>query len=286
MDDVWPKPVDEFLAGDYLNRADIVLTSSSRDLSSAVIRWATNSVFSHAALIFSEPRIDAGINNTFVIEAGTGGVDLTNLRDYTSVRRSFVAIKRFKKDWFDETRRARVRGVLLDKIKASYNYWSIVSIARNIWFGVQKKLQGGEETIQQYRKNEWSPPSEFICSGLVQVGFVEAVVEAIKRDELPPEALREVVFLRDAANKLPEDGNWQYLGKEDAKETADLFKDINLDQLESVTPEDLAQSDKLEWLYVIRRGKVYKVSSYDDVKKILSQRRQRDRQPKPNAASQ
>lgn len=271
-DDVWPKPVDEFLAGNYLDRSDVVLTTRARDISSAVIRWATNSSFSHAALIFSGPQYDPGIDNTFVIEAGTGGVDLTNLRDYTSVKRSFVAIKRFKKDWFTEARRARVRGVLLDKIKATYGYWTIVNIARNIWFGVQKKVQGGEETLETYRKQEWTPPTEFICSGLVQVGFVEAVVEAIKRDELPPEALKEVVFHPEAASRLPNAGDWQYLGKEDSKATADLFKDINIGQLESVTPEDLAQSPKLEWQYVIRRGKVYKVSTYEEVKKLIGRR--------------
>ncbi len=35
-----------------------------------------------------------------------------------------------------------------------------------------------------------------------------------------------------------------------------------------MTPEDLATSDKLEWLYFIKDGLVYKVSSYDEVKKL------------------
>ena len=35
-----------------------------------------------------------------------------------------------------------------------------------------------------------------------------------------------------------------------------------------MTPEDLASSDKLEWLYFIKNGLVYKVSTYDEVKKL------------------
>jgi len=41
------------------------------------------------------------------------------------------------------------------------------------------------------------------------------------------------------------------------------------DELFSVTPEDLAQSDKLEWEYFIKNGLVYKVSSYADVMKLI-----------------
>jgi hypothetical protein len=36
-----------------------------------------------------------------------------------------------------------------------------------------------------------------------------------------------------------------------------------------VTPEDLAASEKLEWLYFIKNGQVYKVASYDDVRKLI-----------------
>ena len=82
LDDVWPKPVTEFLRGQYLERADVMLTRRSGDIASSVIRWATNSLFSHAALVYTAPPFDAGLSETFVIEAGTSGVDLTKLADY------------------------------------------------------------------------------------------------------------------------------------------------------------------------------------------------------------
>jgi hypothetical protein len=103
----------------------------------------------------------------------------------------------------------------------------------------------------------------------VQVGFVEAVLEYIKAGQLPPTALNEVVFEPVAASRLPENEDWGYLDPESSKTTAVLFRKQNFDALESVTPEDLAASDKLEWLYFIKNGLVYKVSNYDDVRKLI-----------------
>jgi hypothetical protein len=267
----WPMPVEDFLAGTFLERADVVLTRREWDLSSWVIRWATGSPFSHAAMVFTGPQFESGYTNTFVIEAGTGGVDLTNLRDYIADKSAFLAVKRFKKEWFDENKQSRVRGLLLDKIKASYNFWAIGHIARNLWFGVERSVRGDKTTIQSFREREWAAPNEFICSGLVQVGFVEAIIEYIKSDQLPPSTLNEVVFEPVAATRLPEKEDWAYLDPESSKTTAVLFRKQNFDALESVTPEDLAASDKLEWLYFIKDGLVYKVSSYDEVRKLIAQ---------------
>lgn len=269
LDDVWPKPVTEFLAGNYLKKADVMLTQRSGDIASFVIRWATNSQFSHAALVYTAPPFDAGLAEPFVIEAGTSGVDLTKLTDYASGdHATFVAIKRLRPNvWFNENRQARVRGVLLDKIKARYDFWTIWKIARTIWFGVQTKVNTKQKTVESYRKRDWQPPNEYICTGLVQIGFVEMAVEAIKRGEVSPEVLRDVVFTKDAEKYLPPPGTWKYLG-EDAKDTAISFRDVLTDELFAATPEDLAQTDKLEWLYLVKNGAVHKISSYADVLKL------------------
>jgi len=268
FDDKWPKDVATFLEGRYLDRADVVLTRRAGDVTAAIIRWATNSPFSHAALVFTGPQFDSGISGTFVIESGTGGVDLTQFTDYTENKSTFVAIKRLRKDWFTAPRQSRVRGLLLDKIKARYDFFAILQIARNVWFGVQAKVRTKEKTVEVYRENDWQPPNEYICSGLVQIGFVEMAIEAIKRGEIAPETLREVVFHKEAESRLPPPGTWQYLGDE-AKTTAINTRDVLSDELFSVTPEDLAQSDKLEWEYFIKNGLVYKVSSYAEVMKLI-----------------
>ena len=266
--EVWPMPVEDFLAGNYLERADVVLTRHNWDFASWAVRYATKSIFSHAAMVFTGPQFESGYSNTFVIESSSSGVDLTNLRDYIADKSSFLAIKRFKKDWFDETKQARVRGLLLDKIKSTYNYWAVVHIVRNLWFGVQQSVQGEKRAMRQHREGEHNPPNEFICSGLVQVGFVEAVIEYIKAGQLPPSAINDVVFEPEAASRLPEKADWGYLDPESSKSTAVLFRKQNYDALQWVTPEDLAASDKLEWLYFIKNGLVYKVSTYDGVKKL------------------
>lgn len=268
-EEVWPMPVEDFLAGRYLERADVVLTRRDWNLSSWTIRWATNSPFSHAAMVFTGPQFESGYTSTFVIESGTSGVDITNLRDYIADKSAFLAVKRFRKDWFDESKQSRVRGLLLDKIKSSYNYWAIAQIARNLWFGVERSVRGDKTTIQNYRERDWDAPNEYICSGLVQIGFVEATLEYIKTGQLPPSALNDVVFEREAATRLPEKEDWVYLDPEASKTTAVLFRKQNFDALESVTPEDLAASDKLEWLYFIKNGLVYQVSTYADVRKLI-----------------
>jgi hypothetical protein len=268
LDEIWPKPVEEFLLGNYLQRADVVLTRRSGDIGSTLIRWATNSAFSHAALVYTGAQFDQGISGTFVIEAGTSGVDLTQLSHYAESKSTYVAIKRFKRDWFNPSRQARVRGVLLDKIKDSYSYWTIWRIVINIWFGVQAKVQTKEKTVEAYHKRDWEPPNEYICSGLVQIGFVQTVIEGIQRGELSPEVLRDVVFSKSAASRLPAPGDWKYLGN-DAKATAINFQDVLNDELYAITPEDLAQTDKLEWLYLIKDSKVYKISSYADVLNLV-----------------
>jgi hypothetical protein len=77
------------------------------------------------------------------------------------------------------------------------------------------------------------------------------------------------VFQRVAETRLPEKDDWQYLSPQASKTTADLFRNQNFEVLESVTPEDLAKSDKLKWLYMIKNGLVYKAESYDDVRKVI-----------------
>ena len=217
VEEVWPMPVEDFLAGKYLERADVVLTRRAWDVSSWAIRWATNSPFSHAAMVFTGPQFESGYTSTFVIESGTSGVDLTNLRDYIADKSAFIAIKRFKQPWFDEPKQSRVRGLLLDKIKASYNYWAIGTIARNLWFGVERSVSGDQKTMRRFRERKWDAPTEFICSGLVQIGFVEAALEYIKAGTLPPTALNEVVFEKEAATRLPEREDWGYLDAENPR---------------------------------------------------------------------
>lgn len=265
----WPMSVDEFLAGNFLERSDVVLTRREWDPTSYLIRWVTGSPFSHSALIFTSPVHEPGYESTFVIEATTDGVDLSNFREYVEDKSAMVAIKRLRRDWFDANKQSRVRGLLLENIKADYNYWAIVRIARDVWFGIQNTIEGQEETVEDFRESDWNPPNSYICSGLVQVGFVEAISEFVIRRQLPPWALNEVVFKPSAADRLPPPEAWEDAPDSLIDDVIPAFRAQLATELEAVTPEDLARSDKLEWLYFIRDGKVHKVSSYEEVKELM-----------------
>lgn len=265
----WPKTIDEFLAGRFLRRADVVLTSRKNDLASYLIRTATSSPFSHAALVFTGPQVEYGYTSTFVIEAGTGGVDLASLKAYAADKSVFFAIKRLRQPWFDPDKQSRVRGLLLDNIKSEYNYTAILRLLREIWFGVERSVRGKEQAVESFRAREWDRPNTFICSGLVQFGFVEAITEYILARKLPPSALNDVVFSKLAQQRLVPPEAWK-----DAPDSLidDVIPEVRRTlaaDLEATTPEDLANSDKLEWLYFVQAGMVHRVRSYEDVKKLI-----------------
>jgi hypothetical protein len=242
-------PLDEFLAGDFLQRADVILFHSSRGLFSRAIRWFTKSPFSHAALLFLVPNRDEGFDNCFVIESSIGGVDIENFRNYALSGRYVLAIKRLEKPWFSTAYQKRVRGVMLNYIKAEYDYFTIgriaISVLRRVLFGIRVRLRGLRDSIEDIHARKSLVPGEFICSGFLQYGFFKTVESGIISGDLPPETIEEVRF-----------------GISDSNDAAALL---------ATTPEDLAASDNLQWHYMIKGGLVYPVASYEEFKvKLLA----------------
>src|SRR5882757_3224319 len=88
-------------AAHYLQRGDVVLCKGKATLFSLAIRWWTRSHFSHTALVFAVPSAEEGFERTFLIEAGTSGVDITDLKHYAVDRaRAYdIAIKQFEQPW-------------------------------------------------------------------------------------------------------------------------------------------------------------------------------------------
>ena len=196
----------------YLERADVVLTRRDWDLASWLIRWSTSSPFSHAAMVFTGPQFESGFSNTFVIEAGTGGVDLTDLRDYIADKSTFLAIKRVKRPWFDETKQSRVRGVLLDKIKATYDYWAVGHLARTLWFGVERTVRGEQADDRELPGPAMEPPNEFICSASCSSASSRRSWSTSSPVSSRARSLNQVVFDKEALSRLPQtDEDWSYL---------------------------------------------------------------------------
>jgi hypothetical protein len=246
----FPMRVGEFLAlpDQLLNRGDIVL-SRSPTLSSWAIRKFTGSFFSHAALIFLVPQPSEGFNNAFLLESTGGGVGLANLKGYVGGKRpaAEIAILRLEGPQFDEHYFKQVRGLMLDHVKTEYDYARILRLGLSLNFGfrfgwstlAKGKREGMREAIKRTRKRviNWVPP-QFICSGFIQYGFVEA----LRRQSLPADP----AIFKSGLDEKDRDG------------------------ILAVTPEDIAQSHRLTWKYAIRRGWVYEVSSYSTAQKIIS----------------
>lgn len=246
----FPMRVKAFLESEtpFLQRGDIVL-SRSPTLSSWAIRAATGGYFSHAALLFLVPQPDDGLNNAFLLESTSAGVGLANLQTYVGGRHpgADIAVLRFEEPGFDERYFKSVCGLMLDHVKSGYDYGRVLNLGLSFNFGFRlgwsRLAKGGQasmrEAIRRTRKRyiKWVPP-QFICSGFIQYGFVEAM----KRAGIP------------AAPVLFKDG----LSEDDR------------DGILAVTPDDVAQSSKLAWKYVVRRGWVYPVEDYATARKAIS----------------
>jgi hypothetical protein len=252
--DAWPMPVEKFLAGDYLKRSDIILCKGKRSLYSRAIRRLTNSFFSHAALIFLIPDPKDGFYNTFVLEAVPGrGVSVTNLRYYLidAATEYDLVVKRLEEEWFTDGIQRLVRGHMLDFIQARYDYHVIwqhfVSILRHLLFGVRVLTSGFKfkRAIQITHDKGKLVPERFICSGFIQYGFVEAIRRLVERHAIGPEKLNDVIF------------------------NPNLSASLDIGQVLSTTPEDMASSEKTAWKYLITGGKVHQISTAAEAARFL-----------------
>jgi hypothetical protein len=252
----FPMPVRDFLAASdrHLQRGDIVLCKGKASLYSWAIRFWTRSEFSHAALVFAVPSHDDGFERTFLIEAGTSGVDITDLRHYiVDLALAYdVAVMRLERPWMTVEVQRVVRGHMLNFIKASYDYFKVVALARSLFseaiFGLSAGIEGVEKAVRRSYRWSKTPPARFLCSGFVQYGYISAVRRLIETGRLPQEALGDVTF---KPSLTPHSDRAAVL---------------------STTPEDFAQSGKLAWKYAIRKGRVHRVGTYEEVRSLFARR--------------
>jgi hypothetical protein len=246
----FPMTTKQFLsrAEDFLRFGDVIL-SRSPTFTSWLIRLATNSPFSHSALVFLLPQPKNQLNNTFLLESVKSGVGIANLRIYIEGKssRSQIAIKRLNQPWADEAFQKQVGGIMLDYVHAGYDFSKALKIGLSFVFGARlswfKLLFGGRNSMSKavqrtkHRRRNWIPP-EFICGGFVQYGFLQA---QLRRNGNPDD-----VIFRQGLSKY------------------------DYDELLAITPEDIAVTDQLEWVYVVRNGWVHEVKSYDQARRVIS----------------
>ncbi len=233
-------------AQNHLKLGDIVL-SRSPTLSSWLIRKSIRAEFSHAALVFLVAHPEEGFNNSFLLESVSSGVRIVNLRDYIGGRKpsSEIAILRLEGEGLSEAYFKKVRGLMLDHVNSGYDFNRVMRMGLSANFGLRlgwsilaRGPKGGmHEAIKRTRKrlHNWVPP-QFICSGFIQYGLAKAA-ELMK--------LSTNVMLKDGLSAHDRDA------------------------ILALTPDDVAQSQRLKWRFVIRRGFVHEVNGYQEALRVL-----------------
>jgi len=292
--------------GPFLQIADVVLRANQdpKEVFAHLIRIATESKWSHSAIVYltSNPRL--GFNNTFLVEAKTKGIDLISWRnEVVPTDRFNVGIKRLKLDWYVENVYEKshhdvedfedthgigylrhVRGIAIDQIDGLYDKKTVYELsglyaaraARRHLGAVPQIADAADAVAKLFKK--WDEVDEdtdsilhFICSGLVQYSFFEALRLRIANDLDNPERretglsnlsnLHRVIFRDDPDGLIP-----NYIQRVQAGELDihDPASDDVLDLLKTATPADFNNSPNLDWRYVILKGAVWRIEPAPD----------------------
>src|SRR5260370_7947346 len=203
-------PLNYFLqpndVGPYMRVSDVVLrvNLNPKDVFSRIIRFATNSAWSHTALLYliSDPL--QGYDNTFLVEAMTSGIRVASWRNEVFPFETFtVGIRRLPLDWYAETphdiaRRdpndpedtpgiaflRHVRGMALDQVNGLYDENAIYEmvalyaerVAKRHFAAIPEIAAAADNTPNLFSKwhDPYANPSSvlpFISTPLLQYSF-------------------------------------------------------------------------------------------------------------------
>jgi len=303
-------PLNHFLqnndAGPFLRVADVVLRTNNdpKELFVHLIRAATASKWSHSALVYLISDPNKGFDNTFLIEAKTKGVYISSWRNEVMPYEQFtVGIKRPKLDWYRETPHEHsrhdshdpedvpgigylrhVRGMAMDQINGLYDHITVAELAAlyaeraarrhlgeipmiaNAAGGVAEVFKKWDE-----KKSEETSVIQFICSGIVQYSYFEALRRRIMNDFAVPEHkaiaehnlsnMERVIFRPDPKGLIRE-----YVRKVQSGELniSDPAPEDVLDLLKTATPADFNNSTNLEWRYIVLKGAIWTIEDASD----------------------
>ena len=288
-----------------LRVADVVLRAGEdpKDIFARIIRFATNSSWNHSALVFLLSNLKQGYDSTFLIEAITDGVRVADWRKTIVPYKQFsIGVKRVALDWYAETtaEQARhsasdpedthgidylraVRGVALDQINGMYDKRVLLElIALYIQRVTRRHLQAFPIVIHIAAAfanffRAWSLSNSssgslqrFICSGLMQYSFFEAlrnrILNAREVEEDRSVALHNlnnmhrIIFCEDPDKIIATYVQQVQQGKRDL---ADPIPESVLDLLKTATPADFNNSPNLKWHYVIYRGTAWQIDEVE-----------------------
>ncbi len=281
--------------GPHLRVSDVVLRANLNptEIFSRLIRFATNSTWSHSALLYLLSDPPQGFDNTFLVEAMTTGVRVASWRDEVIPPEQFtVGIRRLNVDWYAETARdtakrnaedpedvkgigflRHIRGLALDQINQLYNHNTvdeltalyIERVTKHYAIPLVSELAGN---LANYFKQKDESVLRFICSGLVQYSFFAALRMRIINDLAVPayydsaisnlSNLHRVIYHPDPEGII---ANYVQQVQAGRLDIAAPVPDAVLDLLKTTTPADINNSTNLDWRYIIRKGWVWQIDN-------------------------
>jgi len=262
----FPMSVADFNKGNYLRRSDICLMRGHKPFSKA-IRYATNSPFSHAAMIFLVPEPEQGFEHSFLLEAVPLGVSVSRLAhdtdaDKTGNYPAAIAVLRLNVPWFSDDVARTVRGHTLNFIEAGYDWTTVFGIAKGVLltriFGKKEEVPHEfAKALNKAQQRGGIAPGNFVCSGLVQYGYLRA--------------LRDMAVGPNPAITLADARLGLFNPRLHGVSLDAMLGDDQMcfSTLLSTTPEEISHSPQLEWKYVILKGQVYPVANRDEAVKLV-----------------
>lgn len=281
--------------GPRLRVADVVLRANQnpKEIFSRLIRLATNSHWSHSAVLYLLSDPSQGFDNTFLVEAMTSGVRVASWRDEVEPPELFtVGIKRLPVDWYAETPRdtlkrasddpedvhgitylRHVRGMALDQINGLYNHNTVDELTALYIERITKRyniplVPHLADDVANFFKKRDKSVLRFICSGLIQYSFFEALRRRIINDLAVPahhtsaisnlNNLHRIIFHPDPEGIIDDYVKQVQTGKLDI---ATPVPDDVLNLLKTTTPADINDCTSLNWRYLIRKGWVWRIDA-------------------------
>lgn len=298
-------PLDYFLQPSneesHLGISDILLrhNHSHGGVFRAMIRLATNSKWTHSALLYLVSDPSRGFENTFLVEAVTKGIRVTSWRNEVIPEKQFtVGIKRPCMDWYKETpyeasrHDARdpkdthaiaylrhVRGIAIDQINGLYDRKTVLELSALYAERVAKRHLGAVPQIAEaaakaadlFRK--WDEADmeahhvlRFMCSGLIQYSFFAALRFRLIKDLAIPEhreaALSNLSNMQRIIFCADLEGIIPRYIQQIQSGQLDIAEPVPsdvLDLLKTALPADFNNSPNLEWRYIILKGAIWEI---------------------------
>lgn len=197
------------LAIPHLQIGDLVLIKGKQRYVSRLISHVTKSYWSHVAMVFDLPQLDANTQDVSLIESLDNGIEIHRLAWYLRRRKEYaIGIKRMVGLTYEE--RERIRGFFLDAVDTPYDYSRVFALFVSPYL---LKIAGAPFVRGITKK--WINVNQYICTSFVQRAFYLGV---------SPDKRHKVFFRQD--------------------ESVDF-----LDKMEVISPGDIARSKNTEWIF-------------------------------------